>query len=144
LNQTGVDIGNQDFETLQQLDAQLRNQAANSPIGNLAAATQRLHRELGFAPESPAARALERIQAGDMPFRDAGTWLAAMQASGIDPATARMALSAPDANMPFHTPETIDAVRQVQQSADLNPMIARYESMLTKRTPGALQLARGN
>jgi hypothetical protein len=86
-------------------DAQLRGQAANSGLGNLAGATQRLGQPAGQMPASVS------------------QWLDKMQAAGIDRDMARSVLLQTHLNQKALTPELTDSVRRGQMQTDLQPRI---------------------
>jgi uncharacterized protein (DUF2267 family) len=134
----GMPLGT-DMAELAARDAQLRQQAASSSVGNLVAATHRLGQSLGFAPGSPAAQMHQALLSGQIPTINASQWLATMQTSGIDRDTAREFLMQTPANRQVLTPELVDTIRRNQRQTDLQP---RIDQRLQTASPANRELLR--
>lgn len=131
-----------DLRQLEAQNAALSGQAAQSPLGNMLGATQRLSTELGFADNSPAAAMLQQMQAGQFHTLDPQAWTQAMEASGIDPVMAREALSMQGANANSLTPELIDGVRRSQMATDIQPRVDQAMSSARQRAADPQQADR--
>lgn len=132
---TGLPPG-QDLQQLELKDRQLRDQAAESPIGNMIAATQRLSQEVGFTPGSEIAQLHQNMLSGQVGVQHPQEWLEVASRSGINPQLAQTILGQTQRNHKFITPELIDTVRRGQMAGDLQPRALRYTAGLT--SPAAI------
>lgn len=105
------------------LDNQLRQQAASSPMGNIAAATARAQAMFGLPDNTPGAKLLEQINSGQMPSINGNQWIQMMEQSGIDASTAAQMLGQSTQNATFLKPEHVNAVRSSQYALDLAPQL---------------------
>jgi hypothetical protein len=114
------------------LDERLRQQAAESPMGNIAAATMRLSNTVGLAPGSPGARLAEQIQNGELPRIHPGEWTQMMMQSGVDANTVSSVLMDRSSNQMHMTPTIANAVRQNQLTIDLADHIPKLPAGATQ------------
>jgi len=119
------------------IDQQLRQRAAGSEAGNMAAAGARLEDAFGFPENSPAAQWMADLRKGKMDYQTAADFIDMMHASGIDKDIAGSALNSTAANAPYLTPEMVATVR-ANQMQDFQPSIARIQ----QRYPGSTTKAK--
>lgn len=130
----------QNLPDLEAKDQALRQQAATSPIGNMVAATNRLNKEFGFPNSSPAAQMMAQLQAGQLPVTTFREWQQIMAASGVPEETLRQVISTPSANLPYLTPELVNAVRQGQAGTDIERFSTKFTRGLLSKGPMAEKL----
>lgn len=114
------------------MDEQLRQQAAVSPAGNIAAATARMQDTMGMPTGSPAERLMEQIQGGKLPQLSSSQWIRLMEQSGIDASTAASMISDQTSNQRYMTPDLMNTVRQSQFSLDMSKYVPKLPTGATK------------
>lgn len=124
-------------------DLQLRRQAAQSRLGNLAATTHRLDKASPFEEGTPAFSLMRSIEQGDMPITEPGAWLDAMEQSGIPRETAQQMLSQDAVNLDEMTPDLVDTIRRNQLQTDLNPYLDQMTPDVSPEDPRGAGLQQG-
>lgn len=110
-------------ETTRDLDKKLRENAVNSPAGNVAGATIRAVQEMGAG--GPLYKLYKQIMSGNMPRVLPAHWIQLASRSGIPPGVAIAMLRQSSRNRSFITPEVIQTLRKAQFNYDVAPYLDR-------------------
>lgn len=106
-------------------DITLRQQAADSPVGNMVGATIRAVQAYGA--RGKLGQLYKNIMSGNLPTITPMQWLDIASQSGIRPQAAISLLRQTARNKAFITPEIANTIRSAQFEYDIAPLIARIE-----------------
>ena len=120
------------FQTAMNQHRKLLENSLQSPVANMAGATIRMGKEIGYTAGSRGEDLYKQVSSGDMPYLDYEDWLRIVGNSGIDEDTAAEILNQSTRNAMYASPKILEGIRRSQYRYDIEP----YVMQLNSRYPG--------